>query len=324
MKPLRKQSGIALLSVMLVLTLMVLIAADVTFAFRLQMRRNATQQQMEQARWYALSAEELAIKVLKDDLDNSDTVHLDQNWATGGVSFPVEQGMISGYAADRQACLNLNAMDKPDAEDGTAPVELRVFKNLLESLSADSLQAEIIVQSTRDWVSKDDRKASSHGADDSDYLTRPVPYLAANTAMRDTSEWRAVNGVSATIARKVMPFLCVIPEKSLQINVNTLHEDQPELLAALFVGDLPVEQARDVLSQRSGEGWESVDAFLSEPLLANFSSSTARPLMSTNSQYFEVNAKAVFADSESRLSSLLRRTANNEFHVIRRQHGGYQ
>ncbi|WP_062263112.1 type II secretion system minor pseudopilin GspK [Endozoicomonas arenosclerae] len=320
----RRQSGVALLIVMFVLTLMVLIAAEITFGFSLQMRRTASLQQMEQARWYGLSAEELAIKVLQDEFkEKEETVNLGQTWATGEVTFPVDGGTITGEIKDAQACLNLNALHAADKE-GEAPPELKVFQSLMEALEIESYQADVIAQSARDWIDGDDTQGSGTGAEDNYYQSLPVPYLASNTSMRATSELRAVKGVNASIMKRVKPFVCALPATEMKININTLSPDHAAVLSALYLGDLSVDQAREVLEQRPEDGWKSVEEFTQQPSLSNFSAEGTSELMSVDSQYFEMDATASFADSEVQIKSLLRREEENKFSVIRRQFGGLE
>ncbi|WOG28335.1 type II secretion system minor pseudopilin GspK [Endozoicomonas sp. 8E] len=320
----RRQSGVALLIVMFVLTLMVLIAAEITFGFFLQMRRTASLQQMEQARWYALSGEELAVKVLQDEFDESEeTVNLGQTWATGEVTFPVDGGAIKGEISDAQACLNLNALQAPD-KGGQTSVEVKVFQSLMEVLGIEPYLADRIAQSTRDWIDNDDTQGSGTGAEDSYYQSLPVPYLASNTSMRSASELRAVKGVNARIMRRVEPYLCALPTAEMNININTLSPDHASVLSALYLGELPIEQAKEVLEQRPEDGWQSVDEFIQQPSLSNFSAENTHELMSVDSQYFVMNATASYADSKVRVKSLLRREEENKFSVIRREFGGLE
>lgn len=326
-----KQGGIALLSILLILTLMTLMLAEFTFEFRNQLRRTTARQNLEQARWYALSAEELAINGLAQTFEDGsdgkkDVIHLGQYWATSGLVFPVENGQIAGAVRDAQGCFNLNALAKQDQADGQLPGELKVFAHLLSLLEVDDYHAEAIARATRDWVSDEEPETGAVTYGDDYYLARPVPHLAGRTQMRDVSEWRAVAGVSSAIARHVMPYLCAIPESELAINVNTIPEDQPELLAALFYGgaqgNLPVDQALKVLEGRPSDGWSTMDSFLTQPLLANYNSTDAKKYMIINSHYFELQAEAGFSDSVTGLRSLLRREGDDKLSVIRRKLGG--
>ncbi|MCW7555976.1 type II secretion system minor pseudopilin GspK [Endozoicomonas gorgoniicola] len=317
----KQQQGVALLSIMLILTLMTLIVAEVTFSYRNQLRKTTGRQQLEQARWYALSAEELAIRVLKQSFDDDDgVIHLGQYWAKEGMVFPVENGSISGEIRDSQGCFNVNAMNVADNTDGSTPLVVESFSYLLEQLGISASEAINISWATRDWVYNGENY-TQYG--DDHYMSRPVPHLAGKTAMRDISEWRAVAGVSRGVALRVLPYLCATPSSELKVNVNTIPADQPELLTALYKGDLPVDQARNMLEQRPVNGWDTVDEFLSSSLLANYNSSNVRSLLTVNSSYFELRANSEFAGTRTGLHSLLRRNDDNRLSVVRRKFGAF-
>lgn len=316
-----QQKGVALLSIMLILTLMTLIVAEVTFSYRNQLRKTTGRTQLEQARWYALSAEELAVRVLKQSFDDDDgVIHLGQYWATEGMVFPVENGSIAGQIRDAQGCFNVNAMNVSSNADGSTPLEVDIFAYLLEELGISSSEAMSISWATRDWVYNGD-DYTQYG--DDHYMSRPVSHLAGQTAMRDISEWRSVAGVSQGVALRVMPYLCAIPSNRLQINVNTIPADQPELLTALYENDLPVDQARRALEQRPSSGWDTADEFLNSSFLANYSDANVRSLITVNSSYFELRANSEFSGTRTGLHSLLRRNDDNRLSVVRRKFGAF-
>lgn len=322
------QQGIALLSVLLMLTLLILLANELTLSFRTQLTRTQSLQQREQARWYAFSGESLAIKTLKQNFkDDPDVTHLGQYWASTNVILPVEGGHIAGQLKDAQSCFNINALAKVASEGATVPEktpEGEVFSALLQYLDVPPWESEQITKATRNWVSSDN---VSGGDTDMDYLALPLPYLSGKGLMRDVSEWRAVAGVSQAIAIKVMPYLCSLPVPELAININTVSVDHPELLAALYIDQLPVDQALSILENRPRDGWDNVEDFTSQPLLANFSSTGVAKRLSIVSHYFEMNATANYGESEVRLKSLLARSQGgssqeNQLTVIRRKFGG--
>ena len=76
----RVQSGVALLSVMLVLVLLTTLAIYVTEADHLMLARAANQRNVEQGMQLALGAEQWALRVLQRDGAESDTDYLDEDW----------------------------------------------------------------------------------------------------------------------------------------------------------------------------------------------------------------------------------------------------
>ena len=78
---------------------------------------------MIKAYWYAISAEELAKKILKQDMEDSDgTVHRQQYWALADVIFPADYGEIGGEIMDMRSCFNINALSvtSTEVENGQA------------------------------------------------------------------------------------------------------------------------------------------------------------------------------------------------------------
>lgn len=318
----KREQGIALLSVLLAMSIGIILAATMTDNFRFWLRSSSSMQNMEQAWWYALSAEELAIKALLQDLkDDPDVTHLSQYWATSSNAFPMENGSVSGNITDAMACFNLNSLQQEDSEAGETSLNLKIFQSLLEQHELDSFTAEQISESTRNWVHSSLTQVSGRGAVDSDYLSLPVPYLAANTLMHEPSEWRAVQGVSAAIANRVLPDLCAIPSTGLSVNVNTITEDRPELMTALFMGELSSEQATELLQSRPRNGWTSVDDFLNNSVLLNVNTSLVREVITVHSNFFELHTRAEAGGATLYLRSLFWRKNDSNVDTIRRRLG---
>lgn len=121
----RRQRGIALITVMLIVALAAIIAAQMTTRLQTQMQRSTNISFNQQAYWYALGAEAFSKRVLiKAFKDEPDVTHLEQIWAEEGSNYPVDFGEISGEISDLQSCLNLNALHpkaktKAEADSGT-------------------------------------------------------------------------------------------------------------------------------------------------------------------------------------------------------------
>ncbi|MGL5293538.1 MAG: GspK family T2SS minor pseudopilin variant ExeK, partial [Aeromonas sp.] len=106
-----QQRGMALLVVLLILSLMVIIASNMSSRLQLELRRTANITTGKQAWWYALSAEALVSKELTQDFkDSPEVVNLSQNWARKNTVFPVDDGQLKGEVTDLQSCFNLNSL----------------------------------------------------------------------------------------------------------------------------------------------------------------------------------------------------------------------
>ncbi len=325
----QRQKGMALLVILLVLAVMVTMASSMTQRYRLEWQRTYNQQLQQQNYWYLLGSETLIAKILVQDFtDNPDKNSLAQYWATEGLVFPVDNTSLREVIRDSQACFNLNSLadDSDDSSTNTtASYRAQVFQDLLITLEVDEYRAQQITAALRDWLDSN-TTVRSLGAEDSEYEALQPPYLPANNLMQDVSELRAVKGVDASVYRRLLPYICVIPEKTLQVNVNTLRPVQAPLLAALFLNTLSVDDARSVLEQRPSEGWDSVSEFLELNALSNTAtvSNKVQSALTIKSYYFLATMQAETDSYPTRLISLFQRKSNNQVTVIRRHLGGLE
>lgn len=142
-----RQRGMALLVVLLILSVMVIIASNMSGRLQLELRRTANITTGKQAWWYALSAEALVSKVLTQDFkDNPEVVNLSQNWARKNTVFPVDDGQLKGEVTDLQSCFNLNSLSVASKagsgeELEQQPYPVQVFRELLKQLAMDDYEA---------------------------------------------------------------------------------------------------------------------------------------------------------------------------------------
>ena len=93
-----------------------------------------------------------------------------------------------------------------------------------------------------------------------------------------------------------------------QININTLDVTQSVILEALFDPWLSPVQARALLQQRPAKGWEDVDQFLAQPLLADVDERTKKQLktvLSVDSNYFWLRSDITVNEIELTMNSLI-------------------
>lgn len=110
----KKQQGVALITVMLIVAMCVVVASQMTGRLQMQMQRSTNVSFNQQAYWYALGAEAFTKRVLITAFEtDADVTHLGQIWAQGETTYPVDFGDISGEIKDLQSCLNLNALRAP-------------------------------------------------------------------------------------------------------------------------------------------------------------------------------------------------------------------
>lgn len=355
-----RQQGVALIAVLMVVALVVVIAVAMSGRLQLQLQRQLNIQDRQQALWLALGAEEFSINLLKRTAVGKDSVNLSQEWAAQGATFPVEQGSISGKITDLQSCFNLNALQKAqepaqaegdrdqnrdqeqgqdqqqagneDKEKTPAPNAKGVapqtpaqqsFQRLLEQSATElSMPAEYLVARLTDWLDADTTLQSAGGAEENDYAALEFPYYTANSLMVSKSELRVLLDMTAADYALVAPLVCVIPQQHLlQLNVNTITEQQTALLSGLIPG-LSEGEAQALIAGRPEKGFENLDQFFASSQLSGLQlSNESKALFSVTSSYFQAELTVQLADSSFKLTSVLK-VNDNQVQVVARRFGG--
>lgn len=165
----------ALLVVLLILSVMVIIASNMSGRLQLELRRTANLTAGKQAWWYAMSAEALVSKVLAQISLTTPTWSARAELGAPDAVFPVDDGKLTGRVRDLQSCFNLNSLSVP-LKDGISgddlekqPYPVKVFKALLKQLEVEDYEAVQLTDAIRDWTDKDTVLVSSYGAEDAYY-----------------------------------------------------------------------------------------------------------------------------------------------------------
>ncbi|EOD2488558.1 type II secretion system minor pseudopilin GspK [Escherichia coli] len=195
------------------------------------------------------------------------------------------------------------------------------FSRTLSILTASSVP---LAESLWEFIDEDRSVQTRLGREDSEYLARSVPFYAANQPLADISEMRVVQGMDAGLYQKLKPLVCALPMTRQQININTLDVTQSVILEALFDPWLSPVQARALLQQRPAKGWEDVDQFLAQPLLADVDERTKKQLktvLSVDSNYFWLRSDITVNEIELTMNSLIVRMGPQHFSVLWHQTG---
>lgn len=322
-----QQQGVALITVLLILAIVVVLATQMLGSLHYSIVRSTNIKTNNQAYWYAVSAEEYAKNALTTLIElTEDNINLNQQWAQD-FEFPVEGGSIKAKLRDLQSCFNLNAINSPPTSTSSvnnteSPAQLS-FQRLLENYIEDSYTVDTLRDSLIDWIDEDS-SSSSFGAEDPVYESLSLPYLAANGKMTHSSEFRLLNGIEEGLTsdklKSLMEVVCVVPESDLKINVNTIGEHNAIVLAAALGQSLQV--AKDIISSRPSDGFDEIGDFfaLSEVESSNLSEGQ-RDWFSTTTEYFQLNTVAKFQNSQFKMSTVFK--LNEEtVTVINREFGG--
>lgn len=327
------QRGVALITVLLVVALVAVIAVSMSGRLKGQVSRTHATEMAEQGYWYWLSAEQLLRQVLLTELDEDDYVHGAQNWATQHGPYPVDGGFIGGRVRDMHSCFNVNSLftGSEDSPNADAALALEQYQALLAALDFDEFTRQQLSATLIDWLDEDTVLVNSYGAEDADYESMAQPYQAANAMMSHTSELRQVVGYTRDVYERLRPYICAIPGSSeLAFNLNTMDAEKPELVSAIFLGQLDVSQAANLLAQWPEQGYDDVSEItqLAElQALREDDGDGEGPLpgqqsLTVHSEFFELRAAVLVGESEFFALSIVQ-IRDGSARVIHRSRRGY-
>lgn len=321
----RKQRGIALITVLMILAIMVTIATTMTGRMTSSLLRTEGLSFSQKVYWYGQASVEFSRMILNNDFADSEVVSLDQVWATPDMIFPVDEGTIAGTLTDHRSCFNVNAIAVAN-KGQTRALPVSQFQALLEAVDVEQYTAEIIAESTRDWIDENDTADASQGAEDRVYEGRAVPHLTANNIMVDISELRSVQGVTGKVFERIKPYLCALPVADQLINVNTVDKTQSEILYALFKPkfEFTEEDFQQLLEDRPTSGWASTADFLASALFTDTTiPDEIKSQLSVTSEFFHLYGVAEFDDRLMALK-LLFKMKDKKATTIRFQYAGIE
>jgi general secretion pathway protein K len=106
--------------------------------------------------------------------------------------------------------------------DGRADVAgRRQFEYLMGSLGIPEYKSKKISYSLSDWMDADTQRELL-GAEDGDYLRRPIPHRTPNSIISSVMELRSIEGIDENIYKRIRPHICVRMQGSrTKFNINT-------------------------------------------------------------------------------------------------------
>lgn len=355
----KRQSGVTLLIVLVIVALSTLIAAQLIEHGTYSERRTQLTLAREQAYQLAMGGEALAKKWIAQGFGKDTKVHLQQPWATTPFEYPVEGGFIKATVMDAQSCFNLNSLDpnvqEPDSGGGNSggvggpksentgqtggvsnstgqkDIDQMIYENLvneaLKSIDGVTIQPEALSASLVDWIDEDVEPKMPDGAEDMTYTGYDMPYRAGNGRLAGKSELRIIAGYSAKIYQALKDFVCVLPDPAVnKININTLTDEQAPILYAVIKGqNVGLSEAQSVLSNRPEEGYDSVNDI--QQVLGNAQiDPQALQRLDVTSDHFIVNIEVELKGAAFKMKTLLKR-ANQQpdapFNVMARYFGDF-
>lgn len=300
-----RQKGVALITAMIILALATIVATDIAWDNALDVRRTTMLLYRDQGIQVALGAENWVASILRQDLEDSETDHLGEIWASDLPPLPIDGGDVFGVIEDLQGRFNINNLI--DADGKVHEASLEQFQRLLNVLELDPRFAGIAA----DWLDPDPDAAFPDGAEDSIYTGMFPPYRAANQLLSSASELAAIEGMDKITFDTLAPHITALPGRT-GINVNTA---TPFVLSSLDEKISPGD-VESLVAEREGGGFSDVEnAFTSlvAPEVLNDLTET--------SNYFQLKVVVRIDTVRVTLFSVLRRGPRGNVTTILRSLG---
>lgn len=321
-----RQSGVALITVMLILALATVTAVSMASRQNIDTHRSANTLNYEQAYQYILAGEDFSKQTLIDHFANNLTTLVTQDnidlW-TVGVGFDIEGGAISGKINDLQSLFNINSL--VDSSGVANQLQMERFRNLLANIPpippGNRTISVNIVEAIVDWIDRGQIPLGVNGVEDDVYMGYEKPYRTADQPMSDISELLLINGIDQEIYNVLLEYVCVLKNVNTNINVNTASA----IVISSLNNNITLNQATRLINNRPGDGFASVAVFLNDPIFSGLNINASG--LSVTSEYFRLKTVAQVGKANLRFTSQLHRSVNATgsgnitFNIIKRSRG---
>ncbi|MDX1499801.1 MAG: type II secretion system minor pseudopilin GspK [Woeseiaceae bacterium] len=241
------QRGVALITALLIVALVTTLTYGLKWDNALELRRTTVLLNRDQAIQVALGAESWIQSLLRQDLEESDSDHLGELWASDLPGLPIDGGELFGDIEDVQGRFNLNNLINAEGEIDQPSLEQ--FRRLLAALGLDPRFAGLAA----DWLDANQDPTFPDGAEDTIYTGFTPPYRTANQVLSSASELAALEGMDKATLDTLLPHVVALPGRTA-INVNTASGPVLQSLDE----NLSVADVERLLAERAEAGFADV------------------------------------------------------------------
>ncbi|GJL90724.1 type II secretion system minor pseudopilin GspK [Hyphococcus sp.] len=313
----RQQKGAALLIVLLLAATLSFVAMSAMQRTALAAARASNVSARSEGLWRALAVETLALAAAEQFASaENPTMSLDDEWAREPIELPLEDGAARVFFTDATACFNINSLAVAYG-DASGDAVIAEFVRLAGFLDISDYEAAAIAEAIGDWIDQDTNRRPQ-GGEDEYYTALPSPYRTGNQPMTSVTELRSVKGVSREIYGSLKPYVCAQDStEPSTINVNMLAERHAPLLAAILRPEATIQTARDIIASRPPGGYQSVEAFMTSPLVAALKTEQSGRF-SVTSRYLIARAEIVYDTALIEMTSTIEASQQGARVIARR------
>ena len=287
------QRGAALLTAMVIVTLIVTLASSMVWQQWRAVQVEASERARNQAAWILLGALDWARLILREDARTGGADHLGEPWAVPLAEARLStflaadrdntsdapEAFLSGTITDAQSHYNLRNL--LDDSGKLVPAELQTLQRLCQAIGLPADTAATIAATMRAAVG-----APAEGSDDAPFMPQSVMQLA----------W---SGISEATLHRLEPYATLLPRRTA-VNVNTAPR---EVLAAVIDG-LDLGSAERLVQTRQQSPFRSIEDTRS--LLPRDTQLDAQRI-ATSSAFFEVRGRLRLGERVLEERSLIER-----------------
>ncbi len=287
-----KQGGIALVTVLMVFVVAALLASQILFEHTSSLTLAVAQRERAQIEEYLLAGEAQARQTLKQDFSSDSEFFWDDlsdNW-TRPDTIVFADGAIDVRVMDIQRGININDLVETEHIEDIAPLADWLNVNNTDSV----LLGELV-----DWFDEDLFPQGLHGEDQS-YLSRELPYRAANRTMAHVSELNWIYSADRELVQALSQVIFTLPPDTA-VNVNTADAFRLRRVAPLATD----QQISAIVRARESQPFRDIQEFLEDPTVAGLTLHEDK--IRVYSEFFRVQVTAKFLNKQGWLVSLLHR-----------------
>jgi general secretion pathway protein K len=304
-----KSRGIALLTVLLVVSIATIFAVSFIKRQWIDIRKTQNTQRMEQSWLYAQGVDAWALGRLQDDLKKNKVDSEHDDWNHPIEPTDIEGGQISAKITDYQGRFNINNL-LATKEAGIKYQER--FRRLLNVLDLPQKLLEPLL----DWIDADSDIHYPSGAEESHYMAKTPPYRPANQAIADISELKLIEGFTDEVYTVLEPHVSALPG-IVAINVNTATEPVLQSLGK----DIEQQDAQYIIDSRAENPFDGIESFIQHQALAG--RTIVAEGLSISSQYFTVDSDIKMDYLQLGYRSIIFREDEDKIRVIRHVKRGF-
>lgn len=311
-KTLPKQRGFALITVLLIVSLVTIIASQLVYQQYLDIKRSENMLSQAQALAVANGLETWIKKGLQLDAKMNEIDHLNEEWANPMLPVPFAEGEVGGQLFDLQGRFNLNNLAEKDKTKREAwqKVAHRFFE-----LQKMPKELESVVS---DWVDADQEEALT-GAEDTFYLLKEPAYRAANQPLVTVDELKLLKDFTPKMVDSLRPLVATLP-MTTAININTAPIEVLQSLADWLTAEI----AQAWVTQRKQSPAKATADFrtflVSQTQLEENEINTGIPdhVISVRSDYFMMVGYLSYGVANQQVSGILYRKDKEDVKLVQR------